>query len=252
MVEKARRDHGISFEARRAQEPLGDWMAWQPTTRLHISGYRFLLRRIECALLGRDIRAVDEPIRAPAQSLLAGLVLAVILLAGCAVLAILRPQPTLADAPILMGKHSGALYVRLGETLHPVLNLASARLIMKTNADPLPTPESQLVHIKRGPMLGILGAPQYLGKPLTEEELRWTVCDSRDGVPSTTIIVGRAEGRRSRALPHEGILLVRPGSGGSTYLLYEGRRAVVNLAESAAVHALGLEGQIPLTVSPCC
>ena len=50
-------------------------MAWQPTTRLHISGYRFMLRRIECALLGRDIRAVNEPIRAPAQSLMAGLVL---------------------------------------------------------------------------------------------------------------------------------------------------------------------------------
>jgi type VII secretion protein EccB len=250
MVGEAPRDHYISCEARRTQRPLGDWMAWQPTTRLHISGYRFLLRRIECALLGRDLRAVDEQIRAPAQSLLAGVVLAVILLAGCAVLAVLRPQPALANAPILMGKQSGALYVRLGETLHPVLNLASARLIMKTNANPPPTPESQLVHTKRGPLLGIPGAPQYLGKPLTEEELRWTVCDSRDGVPSTTIVVGRAEGPHSRALRHEGILIVRPDSGGSTYLLYNGRRAVVNLDESAVVHALGIEGQIPLPVSP--
>ncbi len=249
MVDGVPRDDYISWEARRTQEPLGDWMAWQPTTRLHISGHQFLLRRIECALLGRDIRAVDEPIRAPAQSLLAGVVLAVLLLAGCAVLAMLRPQPTLADAPILMGKQSGALYVRLGETLHPVLNLASARLIMKTNADPLPASESQLVHINRGPMLGIPGAPQYLGKPLTEEELQWTVCDSRDGVPSTTIIVGRAEGSLSRALRHEEILLVRPDSGGATYLLYEGHRAVVNLDEPAAVHALGIEGRIPLTVS---
>ena len=77
-------------------------MAYQPTTRLHISGYRFMRRRIECALLGRDLRAVNEPIRAPAQSLMAGLALAVILLAGCVVLALLRPQPGLATAPILM------------------------------------------------------------------------------------------------------------------------------------------------------
>ena len=57
---------------------LGDWMAYQPTTRLQVSGYRFMRRRMECALLGRDLRAVNEPMRGPAQSLLAGLALAVI------------------------------------------------------------------------------------------------------------------------------------------------------------------------------
>jgi type VII secretion protein EccB len=44
--------------------------------------------------------------------------------------------------------------------------------------------------------------------------------------------------------------LVRPVSGGSTYLLYDGRRAVVNLDEPAVVRALGLDGQVALTVSP--
>jgi type VII secretion protein EccB len=44
-------------------------------------------------------------------------------------------------------------------------------------------------------------------------------------------------------------VLVRPVSGGSTYLLYAGRRAVVNLDEPAVVRALRLDGQIPLTVS---
>src|SRR3984885_2671078 len=119
-------------------------MAWQPTTRLHVSGYRFLRGRIECALLGRDVRAFNEPIRAPAHSMMAGLVFTIILLAGCVVLAFLGPQPGSATGPILMEKQSGALYVRLGETLHPVLNLASARLIVKTNADPEPTAESAL------------------------------------------------------------------------------------------------------------
>src|SRR5271155_981557 len=153
-------------------------MAWQPTTRLHVSGHRFLQRRIECALLGKGIHTVSEPIRAPLQALMAGSEMAIILLAGCAVLAVLRPQPALANAPIVMGKQSGALYVRLGETLHPVLNLASARLIMKSNAGPQPTSESELSHGKRGPLLGIPGAPQLLGTPLAADELRWAVCDS--------------------------------------------------------------------------
>jgi type VII secretion protein EccB len=221
-------------------------MAYQPTTRLHISGYRFMRRRIECALLGRDLRAVNEPMRAPAQSLIAGLALAVILLAACVVLALLRPQPGLATAPILMEKQSGALYVRLGEILHPVLNLASARLIAKTNADPQPTVASALSRGRRGPLLGIPGAPQLLGTPLGEDELRWTVCDSRDG---TTVVVGRGEGPQSHILARDQTLLVRPSSGGSTYLLYGGRRSVVNLADAAVERALGAEGQVSRTIS---
>jgi type VII secretion protein EccB len=225
-------------------------MEWQSNTRLHVSGYRFLLRRIECALLGRDIRAVNEPIRAPMQSLMTGSVLAIITLAGCAVLAVVRPQPAADNAPIVMGKQSGALYVRVGETLHPVLNLASARLIVRTNADPLPIPESELGHGNRGPLLGIPGAPQFVGMPLAEDELRWTVCDTGDSAsPSTTVIIGRADGPRSRPLTSEESVLVRPVSGGSTYLLYEGRRAVVNLGEPAVVRALGLDGRVPLAVS---
>ena len=61
-------------------------------------------------------------------NLLAGCLLAIVALVGCAVLAVLRPQPSLGNAPIVMGKQSGALYVRVGKTLHPVLNLASARI----------------------------------------------------------------------------------------------------------------------------
>src|SRR5271156_3752294 len=175
-------------------------MAYQPTTRLNINGYRFMRRRMECALLGRDLGSADEPLRGPAQSLMAGLGLAVILLAGCAVLARLRPQPGFATAPILMEKQSGALYVRLGDTLHPVLNLASARLIAKTNADPQPTTASALSRGRRGPLLGIPGAPQFLGTPLREDESRWTVCDGRDG---TTVVVGRGEGPQSHILARD-------------------------------------------------
>ncbi len=226
-------------------------MAGQPTTRLHVSEYRFLLRRIECVLLGRDIRGVNEPIRASMQALMAGVVLAIAILAGSAVLAVLRPQPASTDAPIVMSRQSGALYVRIGETLHPVLNLASARLIARTNTDPQPIPESELSHSKRGSLLGISGAPQLLGMPLGEDELRWTVCDGGgDTEPGTTVVIGRTEGPLTRLLTNEQSVLVKPVSGGSTYLLYNGRRAVVDLDEPAVGRALGLDGQVPLAVSP--
>src|SRR5689334_11996381 len=219
-------------------------MAWHPTTKLEISGHRFLRRRIECALLGIDLRAVTESIRAPAQSLTVGLVLAIVMLAGCLVLALLRPQSLATTAPIVMERQSGALYVRLGDTLHPVLSLASARLIVKTNADPEPMVASALSSNKMGPLLGIPGAPQFLGKPLEESESQWTVCDEPD---RTTVIVGRQA--QSDVLRRDQALLVTPTTGGSTYLLFDGRRAVLNPDDAAVARALGLDGQTPLSVS---
>jgi type VII secretion protein EccB len=194
--------------------------------------------------LGIDLRAVNESIRAPAQSLTAGLVLAIVALAGCLVLALLRPQARASTAPIVMERQSGALYVRLGDTLHPVLNLASARLIMKTNANPEPMAASAFSSNKMGPLLGIPGAPQFLGKPLDESESPWTVCDDPD---RTTVIVG-GQTQRDVLRGDQG-LLVTPTTGGSTYLLFDGRRAVVNPDEAAVARGLGLDGQIPVRVS---
>ncbi|MGB8387214.1 type VII secretion protein EccB, partial [Mycobacterium sp.] len=135
-------------------------MPRQPTTWLHVSGYRFLLRRIECALLSRDVAAARGRVRAQTASLTIGSVLAVIALAGCAFLALLRPAAALDGARIVMEKESGALYVRVGDTWHPVLNLASARLVAATADNPQPVRESDLGRAKRGPLLGIPGAPQ--------------------------------------------------------------------------------------------
>lgn len=222
-------------------------MAPAPTTRLHISGYRFLLRRMECALLRRDLGTVNEPIHAGAISLLTGCLLATIAVAGCAVLGLLRPSAALPDAPMVVGRESGALYVRLGETWHPVLNLASARLIVGANINPQSIRESGLEHSKRGPLLGIPGAPHYLGQSLSAEETAWTICDS-DG--STTVVVGSADGPLARRLPADHTTLVTTGGGAPTYLLYDGRRAVVNLADPVVGRALHLEGAEPQKVSP--
>lgn len=210
---------------------------------MHVSGYRFLLRRLERALVGRDIAA--NAVRTPAQALATGAVLAVVMIAVCAGLAVLRPQASLGDGPILMGQQSGALYVRVGDIVHPVLNLASARLVTATAGNPQPVSESVLSHTKRGPVMGIPGAPQFLAPPLPTDQTSWTVCDDHDG---TTIIVGSAQTAAHR-LSATQTVLVTPDAGASTYLLYAGRRAVVDLADPAVVRALRLEGIVPQSVS---
>jgi ESX secretion system ATPase EccB len=220
----------------------------QSPTRLQISAYRFLLRRIECALLSGHTSIAGQPLRARTVSLTVGCVLAAIVVAGSAFLALLRPQAAFDHARIVMGRQSGALYVRVGDTWHPVLNLASARLIAATNASPQPVRESELARTKRGPLLGIPGAPQLLGTPLSADESVWTICDTHSNA-ATTIVIGTAGGSSVRRLGPEQAIVVAPGSGSPAYLLYKGQRAVVDLADTAVVRALRLEGRAPQMVS---
>ncbi|WP_305799921.1 type VII secretion protein EccB [Mycobacterium sp. 1164966.3] len=218
-------------------------------TRLHVSAHRFLLRRLECALLRRDLGTVGDPLRTRAAALALGCVLTFAGLAGCGLLSLVRPQPALDRAQIVMGQESGALYVRVGDTWHPVLNLASARLIAAADANPQPIRESELSRTKRGPLLGIPGAPQFLGRPLAAAESAWTICDTDSGA-ATTVVVGPAAGASLRRLAPGQALLLAPASGSPAYLFYDGRRAAVDLADPAIVHALRLDGRVPVRVAP--
>jgi len=209
------------------------------------------VRRLEHALLQRDIQMVGDPTRAQWQSLVAGCVVAALAVAGCAVLAVARPQATLGSSRILIGQESGALYVRVADTLHPALNLASARLIAATDENPRRVSESELSRAKRGPVLGILGAPHAISEPLTATDSAWTVCDTGGAQSATVVIAGAVqEETGSRRLPPEQAVLVTSQSGGTTYLLYDGRRAVVDPTDPVAVRALRLENAEPRAVSP--
>jgi type VII secretion protein EccB len=219
-----------------------------PTTWAHVSGYRFLLRRIERALLSGGTSTSSEPLRARTAPLTVGCGLAAVVVAGCVLIGLLRPQARLDHTRMVMGRDSGALYVRVGDTWHPVLNLASARLIAATDANPQPVPESELRHTKRGPLLGIPGAPQLLGAPLSGDDASWTICDT-DGATSTTVVVGPTQGLSARRLARDQAVLVTPGTGQPAYLLYNGQRAVVDRADTAVVRALRLEGRAPVVVS---
>lgn len=223
-------------------------MPRQPTTRLQTSGYRFLLRRLESALLTGDVDPPAARLRAHSAALAVGCVLTAVATVGCAALALLRPQPALDQARIVIASESGALYVRVGDTWHPALNLASARLVAATPANPQPVRESDLARAKRGPAVGIPGAPQTLGRPLSADESAWTMCDA-DAARETTVVAGPVEGESARRLAPDAAALVAPASGSPAYLLYNGQRAVVDLTDAAVLRALRLEGRAPRLVS---
>jgi type VII secretion protein EccB len=217
----------------------------RPNSRLYISGHRFLSRRLHQALLTGEVGVQPDPVRAQSISLVVGAAVAAVAMAGCAALAWLSPQAGLGDAKIVMGRTTGALYVRVGDTVHPVLNLTSARLIAQADDDPRPVDEAALASTKRGPLLGIPGAPGSIGTPLSHAESIWTACDGA----VTTVIAGPLRpGGAGHPVDDDMPVLVTSGSG-NTYLLYAGRRAALDLTDLATVRALRLEGVAPRPVS---
>ena len=200
---------------------------------------------MEHALLRGDIRMLHDPMRAQSLSLIAGCVLAVVVVAVCAILAFLRPNAGLGDAAIVMSRDSGALYVRIGETLHPVLNLASARLVTGSAARPEVVSAADIDKAERGPLLGIPGAPAVVATPLSDEESAWTVCDDT----ATTVIAGRTSHFGRRDTEPNVLVTTRSESAATTYLLYDGWRAQVDLRNPDVVWALRLDGIEPRPVS---
>ncbi len=222
----------------RVEESL---MPAQLTTRAQVNGYRFLLQRFEHALVRRDVRMLHDPMRVQFRSLMTGFVLAILVTAGCAVLAFLRPQGQVGDAKILLGSGSGAVYVVVDKTLHPVLNLASARLITQSDEAPTSVSDTKLTSMPRGPLLGIPGAPSALPGPRDRDSSAWTLCeDSIDGVRTTVLDGPPRLGSQVRAAAADEALLVTRD--GATYLIYEGKRARVDMNSDAMVATLGLRG----------
>lgn len=101
-------------------------MARQLTTKAQVNGYRFLLKRLEHALVRRDVRMLHDPMRSQLQALIVGTVLGLLVLGGCGIWGLIRPQGSVGDAKIVISKSTGSMYVIVEDTLHPVLNLASA------------------------------------------------------------------------------------------------------------------------------
>ena len=140
---------------------------------------------MDYAVLGRSMPTEADPLRTQGVSLLAGCACAVAVAVVTVGLAVLRPVA--GDAPLVMSRQSGELFVRVGDDLRPVANLASAYLVLGHPARPRLLDESGLADIPRGPVLGIPGAPRSIGAAMATADPRWTICDDRDGATTLTV-----------------------------------------------------------------
>lgn len=228
-------------------------MPSRPTTRWQVSGYRFLVRRMEHALVRRDVRMLHDPMRSQSRAYSVGLVLGVVGLAGCAVLALLKPQGSIGSSAILMGKDSGQVYAVIDGTVHPALNLASARLAVGKSDSPASVKESQLSQKPMGALIGIPGAPSVLTFDGSGKGRTWTVCDElkndgSDTLTTTAIAGGLSMGSdRASTVPKGSALLVQGRN--AAYLIWDNKRARVNMNERPVTDALHITGETPRPIS---
>ncbi|MBZ8176750.1 type VII secretion protein EccB [Corynebacterium sp. 3HC-13] len=149
------------------------------TSSAQVSGHRFLKRRVEHALVLGDARMIHDPLGRRQRAALFGFIAALLLGLGAGALAVLQPAIDPGEAPILRSD-SGALFVRVGPTVHPVSNLASARLIIGSPADPVTISDEVLLQEPMGSPIGIPDAPGvFANHPISD--LAWSVCQESAG-----------------------------------------------------------------------
>lgn len=141
-----------------------------------------------------DIRMIHDPLASRRRACVFGLA-AVVLIAGVmGLFAWMRPNPDPGEAPIIRAA-DGSLYVRVGDAVHPVTNLTSARLIAGGAEEPARVGDEHLAAMGRGIPVGIVAAPSMFA-PAESPEAFWSVC-------GTTVVAGQEP---ERLLDDEAVL----------------------------------------------
>ncbi|QLL07425.1 type VII secretion protein EccB [Mycobacterium vicinigordonae] len=163
-------------------------MGLRLTTKVQVSGWRFLLRRVEHAIVRRDTRMFDDPLQFYSRSVWLGVVIAVVILVGAGLLAYFKPQGKLGSTTLLTDRTTNELYVIVAGHMHPVYNLTSARLVLGNPANPAAVKSSELNKLSLGQTLGIPGAP-YATPVSGGNNSVWTLCDTVSRADSAAPVI---------------------------------------------------------------
>jgi type VII secretion protein EccB len=177
-----------------------------PTTKSQVQAYRFVLRRMQSALVRKDAVMLHDPMRTHTRATIVGVCIAAVGVVGFLVWGLLSPDPKPPNEDaILISKQSGQVYVLINnpKQLIPTFNLASARLLLvarqtqnqqgqqgaSANAAAIPSgvnsqakaptmvDDKELKDIPRGRLTGIQNGPDLL--PTADQRISptWAVCD---------------------------------------------------------------------------
>ncbi|GIJ07891.1 type VII secretion protein EccB [Micromonospora andamanensis] len=202
-----------------------------PSRQDQLHSYQFTVQRMVAALVTRESDPAQSPLRRLAGAGMASVLVAAIGLGGAALYGLFTGGGTTwRDASVvIVEKESGARFVYREEKLHPVLNYASALLIIGTQR-----PKTVLVSrrsidgVPRGLPLGIRDAPDSLPPAARLSTTPWTVCSvppaGPGSAPRSVLLVGTG-GTGGRPLGRDALLLRDPD--GRLHLLWQQRRHLI-------------------------
>ena len=196
------------------------------TRREQMQAYRFVIRRIVAAVLSGEPETLDRPMRRLGISLFVSTMVGVIGFAAFGIYGLIAdPGGELEENALVIERGTGSIYVYLDGRLHPVLNIASARLILGAPTESRTVSPSSLVDTPRGPTLGIPDAPEALPEPGDLLGLPWRVCSApptgAQTDPTTTVLIDRG---LSGLSPLSGDLALYVAAGDAEYLLWNDMR----------------------------
>ena len=166
------------------------------TRRDQLQAYRFVTRRIVSALLSGEPETTERPMRRFGLAVFGSAMVAAIVFAGVGVYGFIFPSGAkLPDPAIVIERETGARYVFLNGELHPVLNYASARLVLGSDSpEVMRVSQRSLRNYRRGPAVGIAGLPDPLPDRSAITDGPWSACSLRRAPGSsefvTTLLVG--------------------------------------------------------------
>jgi len=162
------------------------------TRRDQLQAYRFVTTRVQSALLHGEPDAAETPMRRIGIAMFSGIMVAVLVAAGFGIYGLLKPgakEGWKAPGTLVVEKETGTRYVYIAQdgALHPVLNYASARLILNTADIAVKYfSRNSLADAPRGLARGIQGLPDSLPSPNGLVTGPWTVC-SRPPLQDRTV-----------------------------------------------------------------
>lgn len=156
--------------------------------RDELNAYTFARKRMVGAFLQPGGGGNDEDAPRPLRAVLPSFVVAAVVVAGFGMWGVLKPAapPNWDEGKyVIQGKSSTTRYVILKDgpnrepTLHQVLNMSSARLVLPENATVQTVADDVLdKYPRRGATIGIPYAPDKLPSPGdAKDPKKWSVCD---------------------------------------------------------------------------
>ncbi|MFI9005952.1 type VII secretion protein EccB [Actinosynnema sp. NPDC053489] len=154
------------------------------TKKDHVHAYQTLVGRMSAALLLGDTNYSEAPARRALMGMAFGLVLALVIGVGFWVYGLLNPGGNTAwqkPNTILVEKESGARYVYQRGVLVPVLNHASAMLLVGAGATVETISRASLGGLEHAPPVGIADAPDPVPDAGALVTTPWLLCLPRTG-----------------------------------------------------------------------